>query len=493
MDSQNTEVSSGEAGLVDKNKFREVGETIRLLNNNTTNLSPEKQQTFIEGLPSNLTVLRQALTLDVPIPGNWVGHTYQQETLSIIRSTFRYDGIPALRQLGVKFIAENLDDIYAITQKQDDKTESDARGLIEKLAQLGDGESKKQAVELLVKDFEVMANAPDTQEKHGGIRYYTFLDTIIEYGDVNQHQQIKEFLINSFNSPDKHLQQEATGWFAWLLAYHNGPKQEQIVAELLDRFGLRYDELKKHWSNSLGMTTFQEGPLKENLQNIHELESAQPGITQYLMDEFGIYNLGRYPIYLLIRQYEQRNNSDLPYGIIIFPRDDNGSAAFYQIDKLLEKVFQSLDGKFALGLFECGSKYDLARAFLKLDHKFGQNRKISFAIIGGHGMVSQIQFGDPEKPRDMLHQQDLQGQGTKKTVEFFEPNPTVVLLSCETGKDRGIAQAISQLGARVIAPNRVTAVKDIQVRTVGDGDLDFTVKYTHAKTRTYLNGKVHQG
>ena len=184
---------------------------------------------------------------------------------------------------------------------------------------------------------------------------------------------------------------------------------------------------------------------------------------------------------MLVKQYENINNKEAPYGVILYPKDDwNG--AFHSDGLVFSELMDGLNRKpelkdYLVRVFECSSKSDVARALIGLNKTYGDHHKISFAIIGGHGMKDTINFGGGEFARNYLFSKDLQGKGVRRTGGFFEPEATVVLASCSTGEQEGIGQTLSEnFGMKVIAPNMPTALDAILPKFV-NGKIDFDVKY----------------
>jgi len=231
----------------------------------------------------------------------------------------------------------------------------------------------------------------------------------------------------------------------------------------------------------------QGGPIGEvaekNISKIIELENKQPGICHILCKDFGIADFGRYPSDLLFKQYEEKDNLENPYGIVIFPRYDY-DGTFYYSHQALQDCFQKVKGEFSLRVVECGNKRDIARALITLDKKYNpsdkKGHKISLAIIGGHGSEDHIEFGKDEK--DDLYLKDLVGKGVQRTSNFFEENPTVILISCSTGREQGMGPQLSEvMGARVIAPKANVNIRTITAMKQNDGKFIFNAEYEDVK------------
>ena len=265
-----------------------------------------------------------------------------------------------------------------------------------------------------------------------------------------------------------------------LLAGHESPERaaegRRVVYQMLDEYHLPR-ELIVMWAKS--------GPdfdqvIDKNLTAITKLENVRPGASEFLYREFGIADFGRYPTQLLNAQYEEADSLDKPYGVILFPRNDR-NGAFYDNNFAFNELFERLQGEFGLRVVECEGKMDVARALIALNKKYnpadGNGHKISLAIIGGHGTENSIRFGGGDE-RHALFTPDLMGRGVQRTSEFFEGNPTFILVSCSTGADKGIGQKLSEvMGAKVIAPKVPTSIDEYQVGKRRGGKFRFNARY----------------
>lgn len=268
---------------------------------------------------------------------------------------------------------------------------------------------------------------------------------------------------------------------------------QKVLQSILERHNLPF-EITYSWVIS-GWNSADA--VRENLKSIIELESKKPGAAKFLYKEFGIADFGRYPVDLLLKQYEEADNIKNPYGVVIFPRNDwNG--AFYETGRKLKSLLVGLENhNFSLRVFECEGKFGVARALLKLNKKYnppdGSGHKISLAIIGGHGTENSIQFGGKGESNS-LYLEDLTGKGAQKTNKFFEENPTIILVSCSTGVDKGIGQKLSKvLGARVIAPMVPTNVNEFRVSKRLDIKPRFNVIYNKDDAKSVFVGGEKKG
>ncbi len=197
------------------------------------------------------------------------------------------------------------------------------------------------------------------------------------------------------------------------------------------------------------------------LGRIAELEEERPGACHLLHDFYGIRGFARYPARLLVSQYDRHGKTNLPYGIYCSSiHDHNG--AFGKDKHRSYGVYRELEGDYDLRIIEADTRLDLGRRLVMLDKLYGNDQKIKFAVVAAHGDKDSIILGS-----GMLFDQLGQLSITTKTHRsrrIFSPNPLIVLESCETGEEEGIAQKISaDLGATVVAPPIDAATEKIIV------------------------------
>lgn len=231
--------------------------------------------------------------------------------------------------------------------------------------------------------------------------------------------------------------------------------------------------------------------IHKNLEALASLERAREGCVKVLQQEFGIDNFARYSEEMLLDQYDTRDDSSIPYGIVLNPKSDyNGAFNRKQItEDSLVGMHRELKGHYYLRIYEAGSRIDVARTLIKIKQRYIEKGggKIAYALIGGHGSKDTIAFGDGEAE---IRTRDLSGRGAGRTgSDFFEPNATVILRSCSTGVEGGIGQRMSEvLQVKVIAPETPTNIDEIKVSYSKDGKPQFVVHYNEDVAKTYLNG-----
>lgn len=231
-----------------------------------------------------------------------------------------------------------------------------------------------------------------------------------------------------------------------------------------------------------------EYKLGANFEVIRALESEKPGSASFLHDSYGITFFGRYPISLLLKQYDAETDAETPYGIAILPYSDwNG--AFYGTRSLFEQMQEQLGEHVLLRCAEAKTSTGLLRHVIGFYRKFG---KITFALLGGHGQTDAIQFGDASHgQRSALKIEDLAGSGSERAQKYFAEHPTIILSSCSTGAEGGIGQKLSEkLGAIVLAPAVPTAPINIDIIGAETNNLAFKITYQNeGVAREYIQGR----
>lgn len=270
-------------------------------------------------------------------------------------------------------------------------------------------------------------------------------------------------------------------------------KSIQIICDYLNEFGLPSAKIFTAWMDSFSSAWKNQDSFSRrdhfskiingNLETLKTAENLKPGISKVLFEEYGITNFGRYPIETLISQYEEKDNKESKYGIIIFPESDwNG--CFYNQTKIIRKTINRLKEKNILTrVVECKSIVRIYNYLDKFNKKYnrGGDNKILYAIIGGHGSPNSITFGEKgaEKIRrltkpiflDLTRRQKFHElksskikKGMAKTKLFFDKESPITLFSCSTGVPSGIGQLASKFMNRVVSgPREDASPQDINI------------------------------
>ena len=346
------------------------------------------------------------------------------------------------------------------------------------------------------------------------------LDWFKEYGSILNESLLNSFLknpvllkelipiiVDNIRSAELNYDLLAMG----LRAHHYGYRESTAIAEAA--YGRLQELLAPYqitnakqfldaWLHSHEDKSFILAKvIRNNLETMRDLEALRPGICRALNEEFGIFCFARYPTALLIEQYARRDDDQLPYGTVFYPKNDH-NGAFYYSNQLLSSLFQRLDGKYYLRVFEGGDKVSLAQAFHQLKNRYSTHL-ISFALLGGHGTPQSINLGHPPSSYktnakdiittdDLLDPKNIRRHPVGKWSKYFAKGATIILESCSTGMQSGIGQILSQLlGLRVIGPDKDSALNSIDV-DFKDQQIEFQAQYHDAATKAYASGQPGQ-
>lgn len=249
------------------------------------------------------------------------------------------------------------------------------------------------------------------------------------------------------------------------------PRQPQVVlSEIFKGLGLPADSYMEH---AVSLKSLR--PVIDQFESIQALELQESGSAGELFRRFGIRWFSRYPLHVLKRQYDERENTDNPYGVFLSAVHD-WTGAFSQdndrevVDTIAHQL-KSLGHSFRI--VECNSKQELARTFLTLDELYGGQHKVSFLFVRAHSSKGHLEFGKGESeddPRVDIDLDDLSGKGFAKGKRFFVEEPTIIFDGCSVGRRGGIAEKTSEVfSARVLAPkSNYSALTDVKISRAGE-------------------------
>lgn len=274
-------------------------------------------------------------------------------------------------------------------------------------------------------------------------------------------------------------------------------KEEFFFHEMMRAYDLDPNDVYDAWTKSVRNKRHKFSDIAyRNLTTIREIDFGtslfESDVVSFLNKEYGLYDFSRYPSDLLIQQYMEKDRADMPYGLIITPRDDwNG--AFYQDRDIYRNVFHRIqligrpDEHWIMRVVEVENKRELGRFALKFSKTYGQ---AEFGIVGGHGAPKDIGLGAGYKNMEIFNIDDLLGRGVQRGgAMLFQKGSTIILNSCETGVESGVAQQASEtFGYKIIGPEQQTSIKQIIVEN-HDDKLQFRVEYNKGASHTYEQGK----
>ena len=382
-----------------------------------------------------------------------------------------------VREALLRFIEIRPSYFEKIIQSKNPDDASNSVLLYSSLVSNGNEAQQKVGIALLKKHLDLVKKITTNYESNDYYKSNTFLlrRSILEKGDKDIKVEAQKWFEETI-STDKF---DANTIFCLQRLYGKDKKSMvNLVKAYMEKHDLPTEKLLTDWKSA------KIGP-HLGFASIKKLEDKIPGATKVLHQEFKISDFWRYPTEVLVDQYKNRNNTEIPYGVIIFPiADHNG--AFNQDTHLIKKLFNDTKGKYLIRIMEAEGKFSLARNLLSLDKKYGDKHKISFGLLGGHGTKNSIQFGPTTlnnlfSEKNLLRKKDFEGEGVKKIKSFFEENPSIALVSCSTGKEKGIGQKISEIyGAEINAPDRPAALIQLSVSFDQNGKIKFDTEYYHS-------------
>ncbi len=225
-----------------------------------------------------------------------------------------------------------------------------------------------------------------------------------------------------------------------------------------------------------------------NFRIMRSVEEIRPGICEVLNKQFGIKNFGRYPVELLIDQYDHREDTDVSYGIILNPADDYTGGQYLK-HHIFGSLYRSLKDKIHLRVTECESRGDFVRRLNDLDTKYNskpeKNNKISLIYFGGHGSEDGISLGESGE-RQRIRLKDLLGSRTGKIKQFFTKNCVAILASCSTGKAGGFAENLaSKLGFIVYSADKESSISSLNVDWEAEDRPEFDIEFWSNKSGNF--------
>jgi hypothetical protein len=451
----------------------------------------EKYHKIVNILLDSIETLAQ---MKSPNASHWIDFSFGNLQLILEKTS----GFEPRGKFGVYDIYEKLLAMYPYMSISLEEGRLNSLKILSLIAQTETRNQAKKALDFLVQSLPAIQKNFETHEAEGSSRVYleereaasSALTTLFEKAEILAQEQTSKFIQGLLNDLS------IVRFAVQILAEMNQEEAPQKIVDLTNRFVI--STLQHHgadidtansWAQEWMQSPRARGrAIERNIQSFMDLEEERQGVTKRLFKEYGISEFGRYPKELLIKQIENSENKDQPYGVVFYPKDDwNGvllghERVFRNLLNDMEVDINSRD--YLLRVYECGSKKDIAKALIELDKTYGETHKISFAIFGGHGTKDSIRFGGGESPRNQLTSKDLCHSRTQKAGTYFNKEAIIILVSCSTGQNEGIGQTLSEkFGMKVIAPNSPTNLLNIYPK-FAPGKVDFDVEYTDEDAKT---------
>lgn len=418
-----------------------------------------------------------------------LGDEYRESYLEEHKNVDRF------ADLGVAFLQDNMQRMHSKMQSSSDV--SDKALVIEvvsDVARFGKDTQVTQSVDFLLDHFkQVLPELKPMYSSRKGppIRdskeTFSPLATIFDKGNSEQSKTAIQTVMQFFRSNDVLMKKIICERV--ILGIEDKVLAKKIMANILEEYNLNGEEMVRNWENTMSGEIWIQAM---NLERLIDLEFRAPGIGAVLSSEFGISDFVRYPEDLLIAQYNDRDKKDdMPYGVVMYPIEDpNGAFLNYGKRTEFDKLFNQLKGKYRLRVWEIKNQLSLVGALNESRQRYG---KISFALIGGHGTKDSITFGGSQIRRSVLQTEHIKRKGASALSLAFVENPTIILNSCSTGQLGGIAQEMSKIGAKIIAPDISTMIADIDVKIESGKKIEFNVAYgPYVTPNVYASGKPEE-
>ncbi|MBI4066952.1 hypothetical protein HY407_01105 [Candidatus Gottesmanbacteria bacterium] len=408
--------------------------------------------------------------------------------------------------LGCDLVYENLQQIESSLDLAKPERYQLAMETVTKLLNMGRTTSQREsAIDFLIRYFQDGLRTADAQDVQEPVytSYPSIADSILSNGRRDQVEAAIGMLEQAVLEPETHqraLDVVSRNVGRYVDEEIKRELKERIIRRELENLDLDYDDLAFAWAGETGkLLDYCD---ERNLPLLFSLESSHKGICRTLIDEFGIKNFGRFTKEMLVDLFEQRNNRELPYGVLLASQSDHSGDIYATIGQLDNSYKQLKALGFGLRIYECASKIDIARAFLKSAKRYGKDNKICFVMVDGHGTPEKIVLGWPKDGGQVLidkttalneiNKADLEGTGTQRISEFLTDDAPIILNACLTGVDDGLAQTMSSKyqNRKFHATAGSTTIDVVEIEKDEEDKLLFKIRYMQdGIARTYLNGE----
>lgn len=251
----------------------------------------------------------------------------------------------------------------------------------------------------------------------------------------------------------------------------------------------RGDMLLNAWDDSEGIkkdrNKASESVYFDNFAVICQLENRRPGIVRLLIESYGILTFGRYPLDMLVDQFDSHGLKDKENGLLMVARHDYNGFASHVKDETAHAYIQAKELEMSLKVIE---GEDVAEVRKYRRGSVESNGQASFGIIIAHGDTRFIKFGsgeDSESELGIRHENlDAEAEDFEDIQKSLKPGSSLLLISCSTGSQGGIAQAMSARmpNIDIHAPDQEASLKEkgIEIKREG-GRVRAEVVFTHSE------------
>lgn len=249
---------------------------------------------------------------------------------------------------------------------------------------------------------------------------------IIATANPQQIRNLARIAVNPDSALSRRFPRQIDSILNLSILGNNTYERPARMAAILDEFtGEQSTKVLNAWDDSQGKkkerSKGSEAVYFDHFNAVCKLEQKRPGITKYLIDRYGILAFARYPLDVLIEQFDTRDEKNVPYITLVAARHDHNGALLNVKDNIAQAHSQSKALGYRLKVCESENLESIVQATNALASQHG---KISCALLVGHELGAGL--SELEWNRDV-----------------FASSAIVGLISCFTGARNGTAQLLS--------------------------------------------------
>lgn len=271
-----------------------------------------------------------------------------------------------------------------------------------------------------------------------------------------------------------------------------GLNPKQIVSAWIESYW-------KSWLNG-GETTINGFPgglpaiMERNLYTLKRLAYYDKTSPKRLNKDFGITCFGRYDPDMLINQLQTADDTASPYCTILITQNDWNGAAYYdaQIYAQLATSLARTPRPVLTRVFEGDRWKGLLRRLAFANEKYNSSGRnhIAGGIVVAHSDGYKLEFRGFYSHNDRPTVEILDINTVRALTTFFRPGASIVLRSCLTGVQGGIAQELSELGLEVFGTREIAGLQSIKVKVDKRGHPHLFPTYYQAGRVRYFCGQL---
>lgn len=455
----------------------------------------EQQKTgVVEILKGSSDILVQSLTQD----------GYRERALNFLSNLLiPNDNIPAIQEYGYSFLDTHLSQIESVlTSCNDYNQKKRLINYIMRLSESGNKEQQSHVIESLqrILNHDLASGLNQTNsyaEKDNQTEYLGIFRNIFHLGTDDQIIESTNMIASAWDNTAPESRQHIGKIAANIMTDRSSLQisaSRELAQYILKDYGLNFTQLVGVWGNySTGEAA--TGITSRNVEAIVDLEAARPGIAKVLNQEFDISLFHRYPTELLIDQFDSKDDINVSYGIMVSAIADHnqafGSFGYEAFMKSMHYELRKIGYK--IRMYEGGTADSVKTGCSKANQRYGV-KSPQFLVIAGHGTPNNIQMNweRPGHPERIIQRGFFSDNADWKLTDHIRDNGKLILLSCSTGVEGGIAQDISASnpGVMVTGPDKDSGARGVRIQVSPDNIPNIDIMYMEAQENKYENGQL---